>query len=254
MSVITAETLKKDFGSFLSTGVKIAVHSSLSSLGYVEGGASTVIKVLMDIITSSGLIMIPTFTYGREPYDPDSTIAQTGTIPETFRVMDGAKRSFHPTHSFCAWGKDAQEILSGHEVVEPFKRGTPLEKFSRQGGYVLLIGVTHAANSLIHVAQELAELPYLDRPKTVKQKKNGELKEVVARRAGCSLGFDKISPFLNEENLVREYKVAEARVLFMNAEEILNKAVKVLKENPYILACDNKNCFACNEMKNFAKR
>lgn len=253
MSVMTEEILKKDFGNFLSAGMKIVVHSSLSSLGYVDGGAPTVIKALMDTITYSGLIMMPTFTYGREPYDPYSTVAQTGKIPESFRLMQGVSRSMHPTHSFCAWGKDAQAILSGHEVVEPFKRGTPLEKFSRQGGYVLLIGVTQTANSLIHVAQELAGLPYLDRPKTVLVKESGELKEVVARRAGCSLGFDKISPFLEKEKLIQEYKVAEAKVFFINAEEVLNKAIEVLRDNPYTLVCDNQDCFACNEMKNFTK-
>ena len=37
----------------LQTGMKIEVHSSLSSLGYVEGGADTVIEALMECGTLS---------------------------------------------------------------------------------------------------------------------------------------------------------------------------------------------------------
>ncbi|TAN61268.1 AAC(3) family N-acetyltransferase [bacterium] len=251
MSVVTREKLKADFENFLAAGMKIAVHSSLSSLGYVEGGATEVIMALTDIITSSGLIMMPTFTYGRQPYDPDVTISYTGIIPETFRKMGGVERSCHPTHSYCAWGRGAKDILSGHEVEEPFKKGTPLEKFARQGGFVVLLGVTHAANSLIHVAQEAAQLPYLNRPKKVLVKKGAGFKEVIARRAGCSLGFDKIAPFLGEDDLVRKYTVAEAEVLFMNANDVLVRGEKTLKENPFLLDCGNPDCFACNEMRAF---
>lgn len=253
MIVFDYDNLRDGFAKFLLAGMKITVHSSLNSFGQVQGGAETVIKALMDVITESGLIMMPAFTYGRQPYDPYSSPSSTGIISETFRKMSGVSRSLHPTHSFCAWGQGSEDVLFGHEVVEPFKSGTPLEKFSRCGGYIMLIGVTHTANSLIHVAQELAQLPYLNRPKTVKINKNGSVQDVIARRAGCSLGFDKIYPFLDAGNLVQRYQVAKALVLFMKAEGVLIKATGVLKNNPYILACDNPDCFACNEMKNYPK-
>ena len=144
--------------------------------------------------------------------------------------------------------------MAGHDVVEPFKKDTPLDRFWRKGGYVVLLGVTHTANSLIHVAQELAEVPYLDRPKTVKVKNGTRLEDRIARRAGCSLGFDKIASFISNDTAVRRYKVAEANVLFMNAEIVLKNAVEILKENPYILSCENPLCFACNEMKEFEKK
>lgn len=254
MISVNKEGLKNGFQEFLRPDMKIVMHSSLRSFGYVEGGASTVIRVLMEIISPSGLIMMPTFTYGKEPYDALETSSHTGRIAEVFRLSAGVVRSLHPTHSFSAWGNGAQAILDGHKVIEPFKRGTPLEKFSRQGGYVILAGVTHVANSLIHVAQELAEVPYLDRSKTVKIKIDGRLEEVTARRAGCSLGFDKISVFLEEDGLVMKYKVGGSQILFMKAEDVLNKAIEVLENNPYILSCDNPDCFACNEMKSFIKK
>lgn len=246
------DALKKDFSVFLSRGQKVIMHSSLRSFGTVEGAADAVILALEEVITKEGLIMMPAFTYGKGVYDPQETPSQTGAITEAFRKSSGVKRSLHPTHSLCAWGKDAEGFLSGHDREAPFQKGSPLERFSREGGFVMLAGVTQVANSLIHVAQELAQLSYLDRPKTVEVKRGAEVRKVTARRAGCSLGFDKISPYLS--GLVNEFRVAESRVLFMKAEPVLNKAIEVLKEDPYILSCDNPECFACNEMKGSIKR
>jgi len=251
MIELEQEFLRKEFSRFLKLEMKIVVHSSLSSFGLVRGGAQTVIRALMEVITPDGLIMMPSFTYGREPFNVFYTPAQTGRIPETFRQMESVKRSLHPTHSFCAWGSGAEQILSGHNVPEPFKIGTPLYKAAQQDGYLLLIGVTQVANSLIHTAQELAQVPYLDRPKVVKIVENGELRDMVVRRAGCSLGFDKITPLLEAQGLVSEYKIGQSKIVFMKAAEVLEKAAEVLKNDPYFLACDNPDCFACNEMRNF---
>jgi aminoglycoside 3-N-acetyltransferase len=246
--------LKKEFSRFVTPEMKILIHSSLSSIGLVKGGAHAVIRALMEIITPNGLIMMPAFTYGREPFDIFSTPAQTGRISETFRRMEGVERSMHPTHSFCAWGKMAEQILSGHSVAEPFKIGTPLHKFGQQDGYVLLIGVTQVANSLIHVAQELAQVPYLNRPKVVKFVENGELKDMVVLRAGCSLGFDKITPYLETEGLVSMYKIGQSKIVFMKSKGVLERATEVLRKDPYFIACDNPNCFACNEMRAFSQK
>ena len=43
----------------LQEGMEIEVHSSLSSLGYIEGGADTVIEALMECVTEQGSIFMP---------------------------------------------------------------------------------------------------------------------------------------------------------------------------------------------------
>ena len=46
----------------LSTGDVVCVHSSFSSLGYVEGGPETLIRALEEVVGPSGTIMMPTFS------------------------------------------------------------------------------------------------------------------------------------------------------------------------------------------------
>jgi aminoglycoside 3-N-acetyltransferase len=38
------------------------LHSSLKSIGYVEGGAQTVIEAILDVISSSGTLVVPTYS------------------------------------------------------------------------------------------------------------------------------------------------------------------------------------------------
>lgn len=46
----------------IEAGDTVLVHSSLKSMGYVEGGAETVIEALLMSVGDSGTIVMPTFT------------------------------------------------------------------------------------------------------------------------------------------------------------------------------------------------
>jgi len=250
---VNKETLIHGFSGFLSQGMRILVHSSLSSFGKVEGGALSVITALEEVITPEGLIMMPAFTYGRDVFEPLKSPSHTGLISEEFRRGEGVKRSMHPTHSVCAWGKRADDFLNGHQVEAPFSLGTPIHKLALENGFILLLGVGQEANSLMHVAQELAGVPYLDRSKLVKATVNARELEVKARRAGCSLGFGKAEAMLERENLVHYYKIGDSVIRFMLAKPVLESLAAVFKKDPLIFICDNANCFACNEAKELTK-
>jgi aminoglycoside 3-N-acetyltransferase len=89
----------------LKKGDTVGVHSSLSSFGYVEGGADTVIDSLLETVGEQGNIVMSTHSANLSkdkrtpemvalgiswlfkilPYDPSKTPVTTGIIPETFR-------------------------------------------------------------------------------------------------------------------------------------------------------------------------
>src|SRR3954452_12147705 len=92
----------------LRRGATVLVHSSLSRIRHVEGGAETVIDALIDSVTPGGTVLFPTLT-GTERDGPDcppvmdvqATACWTGRIPETARHRPDAHRSLHPTHSLA---------------------------------------------------------------------------------------------------------------------------------------------------------
>ena len=76
----------------IERGDSILVHSSLSSLGWVDGGAEAVVQALLDAVGPGGTVLFPTLTGSREDspdnppvFDARTTKCWTGAIPEAAR-------------------------------------------------------------------------------------------------------------------------------------------------------------------------
>ena len=91
-------------------------HSSLSSMGTVEGGAEAVIDGFLDAVGPAGTVAVPTLSQWRKErekrrvwdlWDIATTPTYCGLIPETFRQRPEAQRSNHYTHSVSAIGARA---------------------------------------------------------------------------------------------------------------------------------------------------
>ena len=180
----TIRTLKRDFESLgIRRGSVIIMHSSLSKIGWTVGGPVAVIKAIMQILTSEGTLVMPTFSSGNtDPSDwenppvPKSwwdiireetpayhpAITPTrgmGTIVEIFRRWPNVIRSNHPVSSFAAWGKHAKFITKNHDLSVDLGEGSPISRIYELNGQILLVGVTHANNSSLHLAEYRSEFP-----------------------------------------------------------------------------------------------
>ena len=161
------ERLVSDFKSLgIREGDVLLVHSSLSSMGNVEGGADTVIDALLEVLGKEGTLLFPAFSfspcYKTSYFSYKDTPSCVGKISETFRRRDGVKRSFHPTHSVTAMGKYAEELIKDHEKDDtPVGVNSPLRKLPRYNGKILMLGCSLHSNSFMHGMEELAEVSYV---------------------------------------------------------------------------------------------
>ncbi len=180
----TVESLSKDLESLgLRAGQTVLVHSSLSRLGYVCGGAQTVIMALLDVLGSSGTLMMPTHSgqntdpaNWKAPPVPESWWPEMrttspafnplvtpsrgmGAIPEMFRNFPGVKRSSHPTTSFAAIGPNSDFLLGGGiSLKEELSEDSPIGKLYEIHGQILLLGVSNKSNTSLHLAEYRAKL------------------------------------------------------------------------------------------------
>ena len=124
----------------LQNGDSVMVHTSLGQIGYVCGGAQTIIEALIDVVGQNGTIMMPTQSWKNlDPetgvhwdadeadwdtirenwpaYDKAITPTNTmGAVAEMFRSWPGTLRSDHPARSVAAWGKNAKYLTENSEV------------------------------------------------------------------------------------------------------------------------------------------
>ncbi|BCL35773.1 aminoglycoside N(3)-acetyltransferase [Nostoc sp. MS1] len=174
----TRQSLATDlFNAGVNSGMTVIVHSSLSSIGWVCGGSVAVVQALMDVITSTGNIVMPThtgdlsdpanwqnpavprewWTIIRETmpaFDPKVTPTRgMGQIVETFRTWENVLRSSHPQVSFAAWGKDAQKIVLNHSLDYSLGENSPLARLYDLDGWVLLLGVGYENCTSFHLAE-----------------------------------------------------------------------------------------------------
>lgn len=171
----------KDVG--VHEGQTIMVHTSLSSFGFVCGGAQTVIEALLECTGEEGTLMMPaqswknldpeTGVHWEEPrewwqtirdnwpaYDKAITPTNTmGAVAEMFRKWPGALRSDHPARSVAALGRYAEYLTRNHDLSNIFGEGSPVGKLYELDGYVLLMGVEYDKNTSIHLADVRAEYP-----------------------------------------------------------------------------------------------
>lgn len=251
----TARDIAADLRALgLSEGMNIVVHSSLSSLGRVEEGADAVIDALLEVLGPSGTLVMPAFYFPPpELFDPAVTPSRMGLITETFRKRPGVLRSFHPTHSVSALGPLAANFVKGHETATAFGIDSPLHRLANSGGYVLLLGVQHTSDSMVHIGEAIAKVPY----RKIAYSKDFEIDMPVRmpdgrielfppkENPGCSLNFNVVDAPLKKRGLVREGKIAEADCQLVPAKEVIEVVCEMLAQDMTALLCDIECCPFC---------
>ena len=167
----------------LDSGMTVMVHSSLSALGYVTGGARAVVMALLEVLGEDGTLAMPTHSsdltdpgsWSNPPvpeswwdemraempaYDPALTPTRLmGAIVECFRHVSGVRRSAHPTVSAAAVGPNAERLVANHELAHGLGESSPQARLYELDGQILLLGVTHAHNTSLHLAEYRAAAP-----------------------------------------------------------------------------------------------
>jgi len=236
-------------------GDRLLVHSSLRSLGWVQGGAQAVVEALLAAVFPGGTVAVPTHTNPAPVIDLRTAPAHTGAIPNALRLRPEAIRSPDPTHSVAAIGPDAPYACAGHPTATALGVDSPFDRLARLGAKILLIGVTHTTNSTVHVAEARYGVPYLDVPYSPEYA-NPVIRVVgpggldftvrgIRECPGCSRNFDVLDEPMTRSGRQIIGRVGEAQCRLMLAEDLIACAHELLDADLGALLCSDPACTAC---------
>ena len=234
----------------IQKGDVIIVHSSLSSIGYVSGGADTVIDALLEVVGDEGTIVMSTLTGWFDHFDVCATPSAVGKISEVFRKRQNAHRSLHPVHSVAAIGKHAQYITEGHDKCETgCGSGTPYYKIKELKGKIMLLGVDMDRNTIMHCLEEEINARYLrtlDILAPTYMDNYKQEKFTLKKFPPGHRDFIRITPKLRNKDALIEGKIGNAVVKVIEMEKLFQIGLEILDKDPLFFICNNSNCNSCH--------
>ena len=256
----TVKTLVKDLRNIgVSGGMTLLVHSSLSSIGWVCGGAVAVILALEEVLEKEGTLIMPAHSgdlsdpakwenppvpiYWCEEirktmpvFDPMLTPTRgVGVIPEVFRKQKGVIRSNHPQVSFAARGKNAEYITGEHSLEYAFGEKSPLAKIYELNGYILLLGAGHINNTSLHLAEYRVDYPSKSEETSglpLMVSGSREWVDIVDIKSYTDDFEDIGSAFFRSSGIsVMQAEIGQARSQFFRQRDLVDFTVKWMEAN-----------------------
>jgi len=210
----------------LRAGDVALVHSSLSSMGWVEGGTQTVIEAFLSVLDpESGTFVVPTLCASKprerrfDVWDIERSPSDVGAITEAGRLHPQAIRSDHGTHSVAAIGAHAEQITGGHADSwgrpspwgpAAFGFGSPWQWLYDLDAHYLFLGVTTSCNTIGHFAQAELVRRHLQAAGDAREELEAELRAWERGGVWPNFRFEMAEEWLAEKGAMRYSTIGDA--------------------------------------------
>jgi len=222
---------------------KVLIHSALRA---INRDADLVLDTLIDYF-KDGMLLLPTHTWAQmnedyKVFDNKTEPSCVGLLTNMFRLREGVKRSYHPTHSMAGIGEGIDDFLARDlKVNTPCHPDGTWGNLGNVGAKILLIGTDMTRNTFVHAIEEIVDIP--DRlainpilfeivmPDGSILKKE-YYKHYHPRFKGLSNNYKIAEAALIDLGIITIHKFGDADVMLMDAMELQKQILKWLEINP----------------------
>ncbi len=229
----------------------VMFHSSLKSMGHVDGGASTVFDGILDAAGPGGTVAVPSLWYNGNPeerpkelFDVNTSPAYVGTIPEAVRLDPRSFRSNNFSHAVCAIGAKAAELTQDHGKGglypapwgdEAFAEISPWSKLYSWNALYCLIGVDMDKCTMKHYVESRFVDHFLQKlPSDKRQDFRLLLAHDCVRPALPWAYYSgvKMRSELEERGLITKVKLGNADVMAFRTQPLVDVTFEILLAEP----------------------
>ena len=246
---ITKKFLVDKFSQLgIKQGDTLLVHASLSSLGYVVGGAEALFWALREVIGEQGTTLVPSQTveisdpaswqYPPVPQEWHDVIRSSmpayskelsyskamGAFSQLIGILPDSIRSNHPMYSFTAIGEKVSEIIRQDSFDFPFGDKSPLGRMYSIGAKVLMIGTDFETNTSLHLAENRLDREVIQEKSKILTK-DGE-KWILFKNIELDIYDDylEIQKNFMEQYTVNDISINESNVYLFDMKECVDFA------------------------------
>ena len=251
-------------GVGVEAGDAVFFHNSLSSMGYVEGGARTVVDAFLEAVGPKGTVAVHTCHFGgwhwhyarskpNPAFDVRHSPSMMGRITEVFRRQDGATRCLDSSNPMCAIGQHAAYLAEGSvRCFTPCGRGTAWGKLGEIGAHYMFLGTGWNTCTLMHGCEEYAYAPYalMDEPsrlEVVDDEGRPHTHVQKVHTPNVPRDYAKIEPEMEARGLLRRGKIGDADVMVTCARDLIQVGTRCILEDPGFLLRDRTFLERCRD-------
>lgn len=235
-SVTRAELVEQLRSLGVAPGGVLLVHISFRAVRPVQDGPLGLIAALSQALGPDGTLVMPSWTGDdATPFDPLLTPAapDLGIVADTFWREPGVRRSQHP-FAFAAAGPRADDILRDPLPLPPHIQKSPVGRVHECDGQVLLLGVGHAEDTTLHLAELLAGLPYRVEKHCTVLEGGRPTRIAYGENDHCCQKFALADDWLRAAGLQSEGTVGHAHARLARARDIVAVACEKLAGDPLV--------------------
>lgn len=241
--MINKETLSEEFRKIgVTKSMKLEVHSSLSSFGFVDGGAEAVIEALIECVGENGSIFMPALRLSSalELTEEDKNMGITtkikvlpekaertdmGIIADTFRLRKDVVTGSGIIRT-SGWGRNAQQAISGG-----------LDYVIHNGGKALLLGVDIYKLTAMHYVEDIMpkEIRDIFSPNEKICSKYPPDEWFIEAGAPPVKPWYKIQNIAYEKGLIKDGYIGNCKYMFFDIWDIVSIYKEALENNPFKL-------------------
>lgn len=238
----------------LESGMIVEVHCVMPKLGFVIGGAQTIVDALMEVVGYHGTILMamqssqntePT-TWKNPPVDcelsakirenmpafhrKESDAANMGSVAENFRRREGVVVSSHPSCAFAAWGKYAKFLCNHQSLHFALSEESATARLCELKASVLLMGTDYDSCTCMHLAEYRSDVRPIVMQGAAIEQKGARIWKQYLDFALDSSDFIPVGKLMEKNNLVRIFTMGEGVCRLFEAETAVNAAERYFKQ------------------------
>ena len=221
----------------------ILIHSSLKSIGKIEGDAIELIEALKSYFTE-GMILFPTHTWSFMKNDGDilnlnEANSCVGALTN-IALKNGFIRSHHPTHSVCGYGKNVENYLKfDDDSKTPVSPNGCFGHLKDYNFKILFLGAKISKNTFIHSIEEeynvsdrfTSHIYHFYSTDGINKYEYYMPKHYTSYNLHISDNYIKIYDDLLKNNILKEFEFGDAKSCMIDAKECYKYVSNILKNN-----------------------